>query len=250
MPNTTAPNPGDTADALIVAHGAPSDPAPQESVLKTLAAHVAGHLPGWRVKGATLAAEGALENALDGMSAPFVYPFFMAEGWFTGTNLPRRLSQAGVTDALQLRPFGTDPALPAVMARTARAGALKAGMTPGQTTLVIAAHGSAVSRRSADSTHAMVAQLTRIGEFNRVIPGFIEEPPYLADEARDIGPALCLPFFALSAGHVIDDIPMALKQAGFSGPTLPPIGQAEETPAMIAAALRHTRATDHNGPSG
>ncbi len=226
------------ADALIVAHGAPSDPAPQEIIIKTLAARVADYLPGWRVKGATLAAEGALENALKGMTTPFIYPFFMAEGWFTGTNLPKRLNGAGVTDAHQLRPYGTDPDLPALMARTARRGARKAGLTPADSALLIAAHGSNISRRSSESTYEMVEHLSRIGGFARVVAGFIEEPPYLSDVARDAGPALCLPFFALNAGHIVDDVPLALSEAGFIGPTLPPIGQAEETPALIAAALR------------
>ncbi|MDR9484177.1 MAG: CbiX/SirB N-terminal domain-containing protein [Sediminimonas sp.] len=229
---------GPHPDALIVAHGAPSDPAPQEAALRALASHVADQLPGWRVRGATLAAEGALESALAGMRAPFVYPFFMAEGWFTGTNLPKRLTEAGVKDAQQLRPYGTDPDLPAVMARTARRGAQQAGMDTADAVLLIAAHGSGVSRRSADSTHEMVAHLSRTSGFARVVAGFIEEPPYLAQVARDTGQAVCLPFFALRAGHVLYDIPSALREAGFAGPTLPPIGASDETPAMIASALR------------
>ena len=38
-------------DALIVAHGAPADPAPQEAVLQALATATAQHLPqGWRLR--------------------------------------------------------------------------------------------------------------------------------------------------------------------------------------------------------
>jgi sirohydrochlorin ferrochelatase len=222
-------------DALIVAHGAPADPAPQEEVLQALAAATAPHLPaGWRIRGATLAAEGALESALDGLTNPLIYPFFMAEGFFTGTLLPRRLAEAGATNAIQTAPFGIDPALPALMARVALAAA---DGTAAQTNLLIAAHGSKVSRTSADSTHAMVAQLGPLTGFNRILAGFVEEAPFLADQARELGHGICLPFFALEAGHVVGDIPDAMEEAGFQGPILPPIGQHPDVPALIAAAL-------------
>jgi sirohydrochlorin ferrochelatase len=222
-------------DALIVAHGAPADPAPQEVVLQALAAATAPHLPtGWRIRGATLAAEGALETALQGLHAPLIYPFFMAEGFFTGTLLPRRLAEAGATGAQQIAPFGIDPALPALMARVALAAADKA---PSATNLLVAAHGSKVSRTSADSTHAMVASLGPLTGLNRILAGFVEEAPFLADQARALGHGICLPFFALEAGHVVGDIPEAMEEAGFQGPILPPIGQHPEVPALIAAAL-------------
>lgn len=229
-------------DALIVAHGAPADPAPQEVVLQALAAATAPHLPaGWRIRGATLAAEGALETALDGLNDPLIYPFFMAEGFFTGTLLPRRLAAAGATTARQTAPFGVDPALPALMARVALAAATSA---PAHTNLLVAAHGSKVSRTSADSTHAMVSALGPLTGFNRILAGFVEETPFLEDQARDLGHGICLPFFALEAGHVVGDIPEAMEAAGFQGPILPPIGQHPDVPALIAAALVRA-AADH-----
>jgi sirohydrochlorin ferrochelatase len=225
-------------DAVIVAHGAPADPAPQEVVLQALATATAPHLPqGWRIRGATMAADGALEAALDGLHDPLIYPFFMAEGFFTGTLLPRRLTDAGATTAQQTAPFGVEPALPDLMARVALEAAKQAGITPAQSTLLIAAHGSKVSRTSADSTHAMVTALTPLTGFGRTLAGFVEEAPFLADQARALGQGICLPFFALEAGHVVGDIPDAMEEAGFNGPILPPIGQHRDVPALIAAAL-------------
>ncbi len=225
-------------DALIVAHGAPADPAPQEVVLQALAAATAPHLPqGWRIRGATMAADGALEAALDGLHDPLIYPFFMAEGFFTGTLLPRRLTDAGASNAEQTAPFGVDPALPDLMARVALEAAKQAGITPAQSALLIAAHGSKVSRTSADSSHAMVANLGPLTGFGRILAGFVEEAPFLADQARALGQGICLPFFALEAGHVVGDIPDAMEEAGFNGPILPPIGQHSDVPALIAAAL-------------
>jgi sirohydrochlorin ferrochelatase len=223
--------------ALIVAHGSPADPGPQETRLRALAADVAAILPGWRVEGATLAAEGALEVALEGMEAPLVYPFFMANGWFTWTNLPRRLARAGARRPRQLAPFGADPDLPGLMAQVAQEAALEAGLLPRRTALLLAAHGSQVSRRSADTTHAMARMLAARSPFARVAAGFVEEEPALVDVARGLGKGICLPFFALRAGHVEDDVPQALAEAGFDGPLLPPIGEHPAVPGFIARAL-------------
>lgn len=231
--------------ALIVAHGSPADPFPQEAALKSLAVRVAMRLPGWRIAGTTLAAEGALEQALARLDRPLVYPFFMAEGWFTRTTLPRRLAAAGAADLRQLPAFGTDPALPALMARVALDAARTARLDPAQTTLLLAAHGSKVSRASAEITEDMARRLRAATPFARIATGFVEEPPFLADAARDLGPALCLPFFALRAGHVAQDVPEALAEAGFEGPLLPAIGEHADAAALIAAALE--RAAGQHG---
>jgi sirohydrochlorin ferrochelatase len=90
----------------------------------------------------------------------------------------------------------------------------------------------------------MVATLGPLTGFNRIIAGFVEEAPFLEDQARTLGHGICLPFFALEAGHVIGDIPDAMEEAGFQGPILPPIGQHPDVPALIAAALIRA-AADH-----
>lgn len=229
-------------DALIVAHGSPADPGPQEAALMALAVRVALWLPGWRVRGATLAAPGALERALRGLDRPLVYPFFMAEGWFTRTTLPGRLEAAGAGDLVRLAAFGTDPRLPALMARQALDAARAAGMDPGRSTLLVAAHGSQVSRASSTITEAVAATLRRTTPFARVATGYVEEPPFLHEAASAPGPALCLPFFALRAGHVAGDVPEALARAGFAGPLLPAVGEAPEVARMVAATLAAAQA--------
>ncbi|HEX9858577.1 MAG TPA: CbiX/SirB N-terminal domain-containing protein [Paracoccaceae bacterium] len=231
--------------ALIVAHGSPADPLPQEAALAALAARVAALLPGWRVAGATLAAEGALAAALAKAPQALIYPFFMAEGWFTRSTLPRRL---GAAAARQLPAFGSDPALPDLMAQVALEGAQAAGLVPARTTLLIAAHGSQVSRASATITRAVADDLAARGLFAAVRVGFVEEAPFLADAARGLHPALCLPFFALRAGHVETDVPEALAAAGFAGPLLPAIGEHPAVAGLIAAALRRALAEPGRAP--
>ena len=222
--------------AVIVAHGFPSDPEPQDRALKALAASVAALRKGWTVRGATLALPGSLESALAGLDAPLVYPFFMAEGYFTGQVLPERLAKAAPAARL-LPPFGSDPALVALAIRCALEGARDAGLDPRNSALLLAAHGSKVSASSRNTALAMARLLAAKTPFRRVSAGFIEEKPFLSAAARGLGPAICLPFFALRAGHVEDDVPRALAEAGFRGPVLPAIGEQAAVPRLIANAL-------------
>ena len=226
-------------EAIIVAHGSPGDPLPQDIAMSTLALRVADILPAWTVRGATLALPGTLESALKGMKSPFIYPFFMAEGYFTGEVLPRRLRDTQCSYQ-QLPPFGADPAIPALVAETAMTGARNANFYPEKTALLLAAHGSAVSPASRIATFSLTQLLIASLPFRTVVAGFIEEPPFLIDVARDLGDALCLPLFTLNAGHVLNDVPDAMSRAGFDGLILPAIGTHSAVPRIIAASLeRH-----------
>lgn len=224
--------------AILVAHGAPSDPDPQEAALSRLASRVNALLPDWQISGATLAKQGALTAALARHPNAVIYPFFMAQGWFTTREMPKRLAAAGYSHLTQLDPFGTDPDLPALMADLATQGAADAGLIPAASTLLLAAHGSKVSRTSADSTWAMAEEMRARTGFAKILCGFVEEAPFLADVAKDIGPAICLPFFALRAGHVSGDVPDALRDADFQGVLLPAVGEHESAARLIAQALR------------
>lgn len=209
--------------------------------MMALAVRVALWLPGWRVRGATLAAPDALEVALARMTAPLIYPFFMAEGWFTRTTLRKRLAAHGAAHLTQLAAFGHDPGLPDLIARTALAACLAQRMECAGATLILAAHGSQVSRASATITERIARVVRATTPFARVVTGYVEEPPYLAKVARLTGPALCLPLFATRAGHVATDVPEALAKAGFAGILLPAIGEHAATAQLIAAALWDTR---------
>lgn len=223
-------------EAVIVAHGSPGDPVPQDEAMAALGAQVADLLPGWTLRGATLASPGSLPRALDGLAGPMVYPLFMAEGYFTGEVLPRRLKDIPVA-ARQLPAFGTDPALPALIAEAALLGACQGGLILEETALLLAAHGSQVSPASKQATLALAETLAGSLPFRAIVTGFIEEAPFLGDAAGGLGPALCLPLFTLNAGHVLKDVPEALAEAGFAGPVLGPIGAHPAVPRLIAAAL-------------
>ena len=229
---------GNGCSAIIVAHGFPSDPEPQDESLKALAAAVAALCDGWTVRGATLAMPGSLARALKNLYHPLIYPFFMAEGYFTGEVLPRRLKEVSAK-CRQLPAFGSDPAIPELVAEAVMTGARSSNRVPAETTLLLAAHGSRISSASRLSTLGLAQNLVASLPFKSVVVGFIEEPPFLADAARDLGSAICLPLFTLNAGHVINDLPHALAKAGFEGPVLAPIGTHRDVPRLISAALVH-----------
>jgi sirohydrochlorin ferrochelatase len=221
--------------ALIVSHGQPSDPDPAEAALAGFAADVARALPGWQVGSATLAKPGALEAALaEAGPGAHVYPYFMTGGWFTGEALIERVAGAR---AVVLPPFGQDPGLPGMAALLSEVMAAQ-GWQASQVRVFLAAHGSGRSAQAARDTHGFAAALAEALPVAELRVGFVEEPPYLADQAFDLGAqAICLPFFAAKGGHVTDDIPEALDLAGFQGVLLDPIGCAPGAAALVARSL-------------
>lgn len=214
---------------LIVAHGQPSDPAPLAAEVTALAARVAALLPGRHVGAATLAEPGALARAVTAAGAPgLVYPLFMAGGWFTRIHLPAKLAEAGGTGWQVLEPMGCDPAMHQLALTIAR--------ETGADEVLVAAHGSGRSSAPADIARHVAGLISvRLGIHAEA--AFIEQPPRLS-EATGLGPAsVCLPFFATGGGHVTDDIPAALELAWFRGRILPPLGQDDRVPALIAKAI-------------
>lgn len=223
--------------AVIVSHGQPSDPEPAARALAELGRCVADHLPGWTVATATLAEPGALAAAT-AAPAGRAFPLFMAGGWFTRTHLPAKLREAGATGWHVLEPFGCDPVLHGLAVTVVRDALAARGWSPGQTRLLLAAHGSFKSPvPSAIADHIAARIAAELGLLHAQA-AFIDQMPQLA-HATGFGPqSLCLPYFAAEGGHVQDDVPAALSAAGFGGVVLPPLGLAPGVPALIAAAIR------------
>lgn len=223
-------------EMLIVSHGSPSDPEPQERFIKRLAERV-GARTGARVVGATLAKPGALDAAVAGMASPFVFPHFMADGWFVSSYLQKRLAETGLARWTTLAPLGLSEALPDLAERRLASEMGEAGLPVGRTTLVVAAHGSPSNPRPAVVTRRFAEKLGASGLFGAVRVGFVDEAPSLEEAASVEGPAVLLPFFAARAGHVLTDLPEALHKAGFGGVVLPPIGAWDAIPLLVSDAL-------------
>lgn len=228
-----------TRNALIVAHGQPSDPAPAAAEIAFLAAKVQSLMPDWHVRSATLAEEGALAAAVaESGDTGLVYPLFMAGGWFTQVNLPAKLAEAGGAGWRVMAAFGIDPPVQALAVTVAREAVARMGRTPSEVPLLLAAHGSFRSPAPA-AVAEEVAALLRMAGFARVEAAFIDQSPRIADVAAAFpAGSLVLPFFAAKGGHVVDDLPEALAGAGFAGVVLPPLGLDARVPGLIRAALR------------
>ncbi len=222
--------------AVLTAHGQPSAPAPPETALAELAAHVASHLPGWEVRSATLSTPERLEHSVQ--DGAVIYPFFMAKGWFTADVLPKRLTGYDVTFA---DPFGLDPTLPACAAKAVIAQITKLGWSTKDTEILLAAHGSARGPRAARAAQTFAKALSPLVSGAKVSCGFVEESPTVAEASRGLSHhALCLPFFAQAGDHVRNDIPAGLEAGGFQGHCLPVVGALPGVPALIARAIQKT----------
>lgn len=223
-------------NAVIVAHGQPSDPIPAEEALQRLAAEIDRITARVSVTSATLAAPGALETMLDGLSGEtVVYPLFMAKGWFVTSALPKRIGGRSVR---VLDPLGVDPDLPRLVASAIEAQLEQLGWSSSETDLVIAAHGSGRSRNPSTVAMSFAGNLGRRVSMKSIRVGFVEEPPSIRDAAiGTVDTALCLPFFACTGGHVLDDVPTELQRAAFRGHVMPVVGELETIKHHIARLL-------------
>jgi len=227
--------------ALITAHGQPSAPRPPEAALASLASQVQKLLPNWDIRSATLSTPGRLESELS--EGAVIYPFFMAQGWFAGRILPRRL---GTVPHQMACPFGLDPALPALVAAAVIQHVNQRGCDDQDYDLLLAAHGSARGPKAAEAANSFASALRPLLPMGCVSTGFIEQSPSVETAAQTLRPdALCLPFFAQSGDHSRNDIPKALTAAGFTGTRLPTVGTLPDVPILIAQAIASCRPT-HN----
>lgn len=230
-----------TETVILVAHGAPSDPAPLESVLQALARSVGRDVPEHEVRGTTLAMPGGLTSALSGVDRTVIVPVFMAGGWFVHSFLPKRLHDHGHGGARVLTPLGLLPELHTLCVSAALDGCRRHGVGPSATALVLAAHGSARSAKSAEAAQIATDHIASARRFRKVVPSYVEETPFLGEVfAETSGPALCLPFFATEADHVRVDLPEAVAESGRGIPILPHIGSHPKIPALLAKHIRQS----------
>jgi len=225
---------------VLIAFGSISDPMPQDSALRALAAKVDAKMPEWTVRGATMAAEGSIGRAFDGLEAgAVVFPLLMTDGLILRKVLRDALRSAGRGDASLLTPLGLLPAFHALCAGMIGEGLAKAGLERAETTVVLAAHGSARGPRPAACARALCETLLAQLGVRDVVPGYLEEAPFLKDVLRQAtAPAICLPCFVTNAYHATSDVPEAIAESGFDGLVLPAAGTVPDMIDLIADTLQ------------
>ena len=224
--------------AILVAHGWPSNPALLEADMAWLAARVESRLANWKIHSATLASPSALQLAIEASNNQkplHVYPFFMSDGWFVTTYLRRRVSEIRSEYLVWHQPFGLSPALPRLCSKVLTENAKNNDFS--KTMLIAVAHGSPDNPRPAAVARDLTQKLVEKHGFAASRNGFVDEAPYLAEVLEIKGPAICLPLFASQAGHVREDLATALIDSEFAGKVLPVIGTHREVPQLIADEL-------------
>jgi len=144
-------------------------------------------------------------------------PNFISEGYFTQTVIPRELELNGrltKRPSGQLwkycEPVGNHPMMTDLLLQRARQVA--AGIDPGETTLLIVAHGTDLNENSAAAAKREAEKIRALGKYASVLNVYMEEPPLVTDwkKLTNSPNVLVVPFFISDGLHSYQDIPVLL----------------------------------------
>lgn len=184
--------------------------------------------------------EAALRRARDVVAGPvLVYPFFMSAGYFVATAIPKRIADAGLTDACRvLAPLGMETSLAGLIFEEACAAAARRGLDPFDVLLLLAGHGSTGSRASREATERVAGALRDRRAFAAVETAFLEEPPFLADQlSASRRPTVVVGYFSGEGLHAAEDVPRAIAASGADAIYTGPIGAKPGIAEIIGGAL-------------
>ena len=168
-----------------------------------------------------------LADALAGIGAGriFLVPLLMADGYTFRVVLPELLAKAGgrAANVTLCRPAGLSRALVPFTAGQAAALCGARGWPPGETGVVIAAHGTERHERSAASAERLAKRIAALRRFGSVTAAFLDQAPALEETLRDrrSSPCAVLGLFADEGSHSARDIPRLISAehpgAAYSG---------------------------------
>ncbi len=237
-PHTTV-----SAAAVIVAHGERGG-AFSNAIVKLHAENAAAELPHMAITAGVLSGEPALEAALIDVAqltdGPiFLYPFFMAPGYFVNVKLPKRLADAGVAQRCRvLAPFGLENPLPNIIRDKAMVTAGELGVPSTQARLLLVGHGSKVARASAETTQSVAASLRALGGFAHIEAAFLEEAPFIDDAVlADTRPTIVVGFFNGDGLHAAEDVPQAIGKFDGAIAYTGPVGAFPEASILITRSI-------------
>lgn len=166
--------------------------------------------------------EPPLETAFSaiGNTRVRVLPLFLSDGYYVETAIPRRLGLHHNRDAegrqvIFSRPLGLDPRLPGVLAQAAVDCAWQHGMAPAGLDILLVAHGSKTSDKSAIATRQVAAEIAKKKLFAAVNTAFLEQAPFFAEVLPACaGPTLVIGLFAGEGQHAVEDVSGAVSRLG------------------------------------
>ena len=147
----------------------------------------------------------------------YVVPNFISEGYFTQTVIPRELELSGrVTTRANGQiwkycdPVGSHPMMTELLLQRAREVARD--VDPGETTLLIVAHGTDLNDNSAAAAKREVEKIRALRKYADVQNVYMEETPLVANwrkltSTRNVA---VVPFFISDGLHSYEDIPVLL----------------------------------------
>ena len=211
----------DDSGLLIVAHGSTVNP---DSGAPTLAhaAEIRGRKVFANVQCAFWKEEPSLRDALflfdpESILEVYVVPNFISEGYFTQTVVPRELELNGrITKRSNgqiwryCEPVGNHSLMTDLLLKRARDVAADA--VPGETSLLIVAHGTDLNEKSAVAAKREAEKIRALGKYVAVLNVYMEEPPLVSDwrKLTETSNVVVVPFFISDGLHSYEDIPRLL----------------------------------------
>ena len=232
----------DDSALLIVAHGSTVNP---DSSAPTLAhaAEIRRRKVFADVQCAFWKEEPSLRDALflfdpEAIREVYVVPNFISEGYFTQTVVPRELELCGpITKRSNgqiwryCQPVGNHPLVTELLLKRARGVAPDAA--PGETSLLIVAHGTDLNENSAVAAKREAQKISALGDYAAVLNVYMEEPPLVSEwrTFTETSNVVVVPFFISDGLHSYEDIPRLLGIVEASGDDRPAIAGGSATPA-------------------
>ena len=186
---------------------------------------------------------------LDRMSAIeiTVVPFFMSEGYYSETVIPREMGLDGpvtrLADGRTIRltpPVGLDPMIAELIEQRAReAGA------DGSECLAVLGHGTERNPKSQENIFRQAERVRARGQFAEVLTVFIDQSPHYLElwEMTGMERVVVVPLFAADGWHVSETIPAEIQEAGLdviAGRQLVLARAVGTDPALIQVVLKLT----------
>jgi sirohydrochlorin cobaltochelatase len=179
-----------------------------------------------------------------------VVPNFISEGYFTQTVVPRELELNGRVTKRSTgqiwkycEPVGNHPMMTDLLLH--RAHDIAPDVDPGETSLLIVAHGTDLNENSAVAAKREAEKIRALGKYAAVLNVYMEEPPLVSDwrkltETRNV---VVVPFFISDGLHSYEDIPGLLgiargRSASLRSPERPPARQATRSHPASGGVFR------------
>lgn len=234
--------PAPVSAVLLAAHGDGGE-ARENRAIRTVAERLARRLDvpvDWAVlkdPETFPAARARLGDAV-GAGRVAVYPFFMAEGYFVRSRLPKMLREAGFGETEILTPFGLDPRLVDLIEHRLRSvAAMQGGRTPAEFRILMVAHGSGSGEPASRLRAEAVAADLAFRGLGAIHLGFIEEPPFVGDAFEAVDPEIVLGFFASEGTHALDDVATLVAERPRILHHVTAIGMDLEVADLVARAV-------------